>query len=44
MLSRVRCLVIELSCNVREALKLLTYGFRVRKAKFTTYIIACRGW
>jgi len=45
VLSRVGCLVVELSRNVREVLKLLTrYGFRVRKAKLTAYIIACRGW
>jgi FkbM family methyltransferase len=44
LVSKVKCMVIELSRNAKEVLGLLKqYGFRVKKTKFTTYVIAYRG-
>ena len=43
-LDKIKYMVIELSCNVREVLRfLIQHGFKVKKLKFTTYILAYRG-
>ena len=47
-LDKIKYMVIELSCNVRDNVRevlrfLIQHGFKVKKLKFTTYILAYRG-
>jgi len=42
-LNRIKYIIVELSCNIREVLRFLTqHEFKFKKFKFTTYLLAYR--
>jgi hypothetical protein len=43
-LLKTKCVVIELTRNVKEVLEfLMNFGFKIKKTNLPAYIIACKG-